>query len=90
MSVERRKQIRRRNDEVYKELLINLIIVVGFFLVEIQPVQSEFVSVTTKVSSVLVLINFLYYFGTLLTFAIVIMLILLWLVRCFFKQKHKI
>lgn len=88
--MERRKQIRRRNDEVYKELLINLIIVVGFFLVEIQPVQSEFVSVTTKVSSVLVLINFLYYFGTLLTFAIVIMLILLWLVRCFFKQKHKI
>ncbi|EKP98609.1 hypothetical protein FGO89_11910 [Lacticaseibacillus paracasei] len=75
---------------MYKELLINLIIVVGFFLVEIQPVQSEFVSVTTKVSSVLVLINFLYYFGTLLTFAIVIMLILLWLVRCFFKQKHKI
>ncbi|AHJ34588.1 hypothetical protein AF91_15485 (plasmid) [Lacticaseibacillus paracasei N1115] len=88
--MERRKQIRRRNDEVYKELLINLIIVVGFFLVEIQPVQSEFVSVTTKVSSVLVLINFLYYFGTLLTFSIVIMLILLWLVRCFFKQKHKI
>ena len=87
MNVERRKQLRRCNDEVYKELLINLVIIVGFLLVEIQPVQSELVSVTPKVSSVLVLVNFLYYFGALLTFGIVIMLLS---IRQFLKLKNKI
>lgn len=90
MNVERRKQLRRCNDEVYKELLINLVIIVGFLLVENQPVQSELVSVTPKVSSVLVLVNFLYYFGALLTFGIVIMLILLLSIRRFLKLKNKI
>ena len=90
MNVERRKQLRRCNDEVYKELLINLVIIVGFLLVEIQPVQSEHVSLTPKVSSVLVLVNFLYYFGALLTFGIVIMLILLLSIRRFLKLKNKI
>lgn len=87
MNVERRKQLRRCNDEVYKELLINLVIIVGLLLVEIQPVQSELVSVTPKVSSVLVLVNFLYYFGALLTFGIVIMLLS---IRRFLKPKNKI
>lgn len=90
MNVERRKQLRRCNDEVYKELFINLVFIVGFLLVEIQPVQSELVSVTPKVSSVLVLVNFLYYFGVLLTFGIVIMLILLLSIRRFLKPKNKI
>ena len=82
-----RKQLRRYTDNVYPELLINLAIIVVIFLENIQPVQSAATSVTTKVSSLLVLVHFGVYFVLLLTFAIVIMLILLLSIRRLFKQK---
>lgn len=82
-----RKQLRRYTDNVYPELLINLAIIVVIFLENIQPVQSAANSVTTKVSSLLVLVHFGVYFVLLLTFAIVIMLILLLSIRRLFKQK---
>ncbi|OFJ96531.1 hypothetical protein FAM18126_00536 [Lacticaseibacillus paracasei] len=89
MNTRQRKRLRKHSEDVYLELLINFAIIVVIFLENIKPVQLVSNSVTTKVSSLLVLLNSCYYFLSLLTFAIVILLILLSSIRRLSNRKKE-